>query len=675
MADELERILNDLGDELKGLTRVLKSTFKIFDKGNATEKEQQKKVTEMRRQVLEVLKKEGKISNDIYKAEVKELDTTKKKTNVIGKATKKVTAFGDAIGLATEGSLKALGKGFVETGKNFMLADRRVEGFGDALKGFDGLSLLGVKLSDLGNSADFNVGIFKQLSQTGAGFGKSIIQLREAAFAANMPLLDFVDLISTNSTTLARLFGSIMDGMPAIQGFTTALRERTRKELAQFGLNLDETSEFLVTQLEIQRATGMADTIRNRDLVSTTVEYAKQLTKLSKLTGVSVKELDEQNRAAAVNGTFQATLAGMDQEQADRIRGLNAALEKTNPAFAQLLKEQVAFGVPITDTSRMLTVISKGALPDLMQGFINGNTSMEEFVNESRKISNILNTDVAKSFAQAGMVGLPGVDEALGAFAQAAGSVAQTVNQQMEKQGDNTEKLVGFGETIDTLKTQAESISTDVFGKILNSENLGKMLDTISGAVEGMTGSSVTEKLNKALGNGFMFIKEKAGAIKESVFAGEDGKNFADNHLDANPNKPGIQLFNFSGNRKEAADVDSGRGSGVREVNPMFNGSDGFKDFGSGTPATLHGIEAVVPKNDMAQLAKVIEQMTGNTGATTPAVTNVQSVNTENYLRELVELNKNAQRALNTLVTVSAMTEKNTKSMNNNVANMGGSLV
>ena len=679
MADELDRILNDLSGELKGLSRVLQSTFKIFDKGNKSEAVYQKQVNEQRRKFLDVLKKEGKITEETYKAEIKNTSATTKSTNAIGKATKKVDAFADALGLATSFSFKALGKGVIDTGRNFMLADRKIEGFGDALKGFDGLSLLGVKLSDLGNTADFNVGIFKQLSQTGAGFGKSVIQLRNAALGANMPILDFVDLISTNSTTLARLFGSIMDGMPAIQGFTTALRERTRNELAEFGLNLEETSEFLVTQLEIQRATGMADTIRNRDLVSTTVEYAKQLTKLSKLTGVSVKELDEQNRAAAVNGTFQATLAGMDQEQADRIRGLNAALEKTNPAFAQLLKEQVAFGVPITDTSRMLTVISKGALPDLMQGFINGNTSMEEFVNESRRISNILNTDVAKSFAQAGMVGLPGVDEALGAFAQAAGSVAQTVNQQMEKQGDNTKLLVGFGETIKTLKTQAESISTDVFDEILNSAKLGEMLDTISGAVEGMTGSSVTEKLNKALGNGFMFIKEKAGAIKESLFAGEDGKNFADNHLDANPNKPGFQLFNFGGNKKVAADVESGRDSKIRSGytgdRNFSNGSDGFQNFGSGTTATLHGIEAVVPKNDMAQLAKVIEQMTGNTGATPPAGADMQSVNTENYLRELVELNKNAQRALNTLVTVSAMTEKNTKSMNNNVANMGGSLV
>ena len=144
--------------------------------------------------------------------------------------------------------------------------------------------------------------------------------------------------------------------------------------------------------------------------------------------------------------------------------------------------------------------------------------------------------------------------------------------------------------------------------------------------------------------------------------------------MDNDPNTPGIQVF---GKPKEgAADVDSGRGSGLRPVN-MFTGSNGFQDFGSGTPATLHGVEAVVPKNDMGQLALVLKEMMGDKTSPVPAPQGAPTgmLSTESYLAELVELNKNAQRALNTLVTVSAMTEKNTKNMNNSVANIGGSLV
>ena len=673
MADELERILNDLGDELKGLSRVLQSTFKIFDKGNKGEAQYQKQVNEQRRKFLDILKKEGKINEETYNAEIKNTTATKKSTSAIGKATTKLDSFADSLGLATKGSLKELGAGFINTAKNFGLADRKIDGFGDALKGFDGLQLLGLKLSDLGDTLDFNVGIFKQLSQTGAGFGKSVIQLRNAATSANMPILDFVDLISTNSTTFARLFGSIMDGMPAIQGFTRALRTRTQNELAEFGLNLDETSEFLATQLEIERARGMADSIIQKDLVTQTVEYAKNLTRLSKLTGVSVKELDEQNRQAALNGTFQASLAGLTDDQQKRVMSLNAALESTSPAFATLLKDIVQFGVPINDVSKIAAVASDGAFPDLIQSFVDGRISQEEFFNSARNLSNILNTDTAKALAQAGQFGLQGVQEFLDGAAQFAGGTDQTVNDQMKAQGDNTKAIVAFGDTIKTLKVQAESISTEVFGKVLNSATLGKAFDAITGAAQGLGGDTFFKNFGEAFDGGLkalrVVIAEKAGAAKEFLFKGEDNKNFLDNVFDNDPNKPGIQLFGKTG-------IEFDRGTKEqREALSMFNGSDGFQDFGSGTPAMLHGVEAVVPKNDIGQLAKVIEQMGANATANAPEGAPQGGSSTESYLAELVELNKNAQRALNTLVTIGAMTEKNTKNTKNNLANMGGSLV
>jgi hypothetical protein len=690
MADELERILNDLGDELKGLSRVLQSTFKIFDKGNKTEAQFLKQVNEQRKIFLDLLKKEGKITEETYQAEVKKTQGTTKMTGALGTATKATKAFGASVAAAGASLLKGLVKGVVETGKNFAMADRRIEGFADATKGFDDLklSLPGVELSlsDFGKAADFNVGIFKQLSQTGAGFGKSVIQLRNAATAANMPILDFVDLIQTNSSTFARLFGTIMDGMPTIQGFTRSLRDRTRNELAEFGLNLEETSEFLITQLEIQRARGNAERVSQMDLVSRTVEYAKNLTKLSKLTGIQVSELDATNRQLQIEGAFQASLMQLNEKGRTATSRATAALENLSPELATVIKDITQFGVATLPVSRAFQVGSPEIIEfikQLNQGTIDSAT----FVSKIKGAANTIGTDFSKAFADAGKFGLEGAEEYLNAIVKLAGSGNDTADKQMKAVGDNTALLVGFKENIDTLKVQAEEFSTKVLGKILGSDTLKKALEMISGGVEELTtGDSLFDRAFDHTKNAirvtsafFSNLGTEKGTGRGTIFSTAEDSMFG-------MARRGINRFQDGGQGNSLFDIltpfdtlnEKLAKQAMREANiggSFQQGTNGFRDFGSGTPATLHGIEAVVPKNDFSQLAKVIEQM--GSGATTNAPTGAPTgaPSTESYLAELVELNKNAQRALNTLVTVSAMTEKNTKNMNNNVANMGGSLV
>ena len=93
MADELDRILNDLSGELKGLSRVLQSTFKIFDKGNKTEAQFLKQVNDQRKIFLDILKKEGKITEETYKTEVKPKPIVKTKNLQLGIKQRKWKAY------------------------------------------------------------------------------------------------------------------------------------------------------------------------------------------------------------------------------------------------------------------------------------------------------------------------------------------------------------------------------------------------------------------------------------------------------------------------------------------------------------------------------------------------------------------------------------------------------
>ena len=166
-------------------------------------------------------------------------------------------------------------------------------------------------------------------------------------------------------------------------------------------------------------------------------------------------------------------------------------------------------------------------------------------------------------------------------------------------------------------------------------------------------------------------------------------------------------------NNTPAPDVDSGRGSGLRQpILEMQRGSNGVQDFGSGTAAILHGREAVIPEDQLTNMAKelmafgmpVTNQMQDTTAMTSEFINalkalNVQSTNLarspaevgqtdldtvqstaqpnmlEKHIEDLNKTSVSMNQNLNTLVQLASMTERNTKNTTNNLANMSGSVV
>ena len=352
---------------------------------------------------------------------------------------------------------KSLGKYFLDTAKsagntaaNFLDAGERVKKYADLSKEFTGK--LGKGFTKLFESLDFNVGIFKQLSLTGAGFNGSMMNLRDAAKAARMPILDFVDMIQRNSSVMAQLFGSVQSGVPQMADFNRRLRDVTRDELAQFGLNLDDTTEFLSTYLELERSRGATQRRTTAEVVAGTRDYAKNLVLLSKLTGKSVKELDEQTKAVAADGAFRAILADKSPKVAKGFEVMLGRFNDAGPLFGQLFKEVTAFGFAANISTAQLDMMSGGALVRAMRAFDGSEESIINLMNVLKE-SSAQGLRNSKSFAAA-TIASGDFAEQLTAFAKGAGIAIdpERIRAQMLATDEFTKSAVGGRDVFDAVK-------------------------------------------------------------------------------------------------------------------------------------------------------------------------------------------------------------------------------
>ena len=183
------------------------------------------------------------------------------------------------------------GKSFVGLGKAAFEGQGSISAFTDNVKG---LGILGTRL-------DVNIETFRQLSQTGANFGKSIVDLRLAAGEAALPLDDFAKLVASNSNNLAALFGSTTKGAKEIARLGAETRRLGIDRLAPLGFTVDEINETLLLNLDSQRRTGVLNQLTERQRVNSAINFALELDKLAKLTGAQRQDLMNEIEAQKAN--------------------------------------------------------------------------------------------------------------------------------------------------------------------------------------------------------------------------------------------------------------------------------------------------------------------------------------------------------------------------------------
>jgi len=415
--------------------------------------------------------KEYKVIGDQIKAREKQIETNEKFNDI----TKKV------------------GQSFVGLGKAAFEGTGSISAFTDNVKG------LGI----LGNRLDVNIETFRQLSQTGANFGKSIVDLRVAAGEAALPLDDFAKLVASNSNNLAALFGSTTQGAREIANLGRVTRELGIDRLAPLGFTVDEINETLLLNLDSQRRTGVLNQLTDQQRVNSAINFAEELDRLAKLTGAQRDELRSQIEQQQSNERFQVALQGQTEETRRRLQGFAGTIGNIAPGLNEGFQDLIAnAGVPVTESALAL-IQNIPEASGVIRSLINGTISAEQALGQIRDAS-------TKSIDRFGKATVTGQVE----FLRLQGDVINLGNRIVDVDGVFQEQSKSATSLVSNLTSFEQAT------KVLSSQFQGietALLQSFGPALGGLVGGIQT-----AFGAGGTVAKALAGApaLTASLIAG-----------------------------------------------------------------------------------------------------------------------------------------------------------
>ena len=353
--DRLIKSLNDLTGNNKSRAKAAADELQIL-------KAKQPFTTQERRQLIEKLA----TAKELLKQDKQQIKTIE---GVI-ESQRDLIQSQDAVAQG----IRKVGSSFAGLGRAAFEGTGSISAFTDNVLGFQ----------TLGNRLDVNIETFRQLSQTGANFGQSIVELRTAAANAALPLDDFASLVANNSANLAALFGTTTQGAREIANLGRQTRELGIDRLAPLGFTVDEINETLLLNLEGQRRTGVLDQLTNAQRRDSALNFAEELDRLAKLTGAQRDELRAQIEQQQSNERFQAALQGTTEETRRRLQGFAATVGNIAPGLNEGFQDLIAnAGVPVTESALAL-VQNIPQATGIIQSLISGTVSAEQALGQIR---------------------------------------------------------------------------------------------------------------------------------------------------------------------------------------------------------------------------------------------------------------------------------------------------
>ena len=251
-------------------------------------------------------------------------------------ASKEVEGFGSKLGSLAGGILNTLvaGVGAVVgavpgLAKELAFGGQQLSDFTKHLP-IPGLGMLSEVL-------DGQINSFRQLTQTGASFGNNMFEITRIAGQAAIPQQDFIELVSQQSESL-RIFGNTVgDGARRFAGLSKELRQSPLgTRLQEIGFTSAELNENFINYSELMQTSGRRQFMTDKQLMEGSLKYSSELDKLSKLTGKSRKQLDDDMKAKNLDIRRQMAINKYGAEFGQRLEQMSAASPKLEAALLDM---------------------------------------------------------------------------------------------------------------------------------------------------------------------------------------------------------------------------------------------------------------------------------------------------------------------------------------------------
>lgn len=434
------------------------------------------------------LKAKGKLDESVHKLLIKDINAKKKLLEVQTNLQEHFKKFGTNLGLS-EIAAGRFAKG-TEKGTKFVsgFGTALYEGTGsiadftDSLKAF---GPIGETVARFGSTISGSLEMYRTLSSVGASFNQSLVELRETANAAALPLSDFVDLIGKNSENLAALYGSTTQGAREFSKLSETFRRSNIQFLAPLGLTVEEINEQLLTNLTLQRRTGRFEQTTTAQQIQSGMALIKQLDRLAKLTGIQRDQLASTVESQMSNERFLAFMNTQTEEVNQRLSTFAAGVGNLAPGLAEGFQDLIAnAGVPVTEAARMLVMNipeASGVIQQLTAGTITTEQAMVALKTAAIKSNKALG-----GVAQTGAVEFAKLYGEVNKLATAKLDLTAVTQEQRDQQATLTKELTQFEDASKRMSSAFQGVETSFIGWVggFLGTGTGSLTDTMKGLTD-----------------------------------------------------------------------------------------------------------------------------------------------------------------------------------------------